>query len=193
MKNLHHSEFYLKSVTLEDVPGHGRIQFVCNSWVYPAKHYNYDRIFFSNQTYLPSNTPEPLQKYREEELANLRGNGEGERQEWDRIYDYDYYNDLGDPDKGEEYARPILGGSSEYPYPRRGRTDRPPTNTHPNTESRLPAVMGLDIYVPRDERFGHLKMSDYLAYGLKTITQFLVPELKSLFDSTPDEFDYFKD
>ncbi|KAK6911550.1 PLAT/LH2 domain, partial [Dillenia turbinata] len=193
IRNLHHSEFYLKSVTLEDVPGHGRIHFVCNSWVYPAKNYNYDRIFFANQTYLPSNTPEPLRKYREDELANLRGNGEGERQEWDRVYDYDYYNDLGDPDKGEEYARPVLGGSSEYPYPRRGRTGRPPTKTDPNTEGRLPAVMGLDIYVPRDERFGHLKMSDFLAYGLKTITQVLVPELKSLFDSTPDEFDNFKD
>ncbi|KAK6915577.1 Lipoxygenase, C-terminal [Dillenia turbinata] len=180
--NLHHSEFYLKSVTLEDVPGHGRIHFV----FYPAKYHNYDRIFFANQTYLPSNTPGPLQKYREEELANLRGNGEGERQEWGKVYDYDYYNDLGDPDKGEAYARPVLGGSSEYPYPRRGRTG-------PNTESRLPAVMGLDIYVPRDERFGRLKMSDFLAYGLKSITQFLVPELKSLFDSTPDEFDNFKD
>ncbi|KAI9187222.1 hypothetical protein LWI28_025710 [Acer negundo] len=49
IKNNHHSEFYLKTLTLDDVPGQGRIHFVCNSWVYPAKHYKYDRVFFTNQ------------------------------------------------------------------------------------------------------------------------------------------------
>lgn len=50
VKNHHHSEFFLKSVTLpEGVSGDGnRIHFVCNSWVYPVKKYKYDRIFFSN-------------------------------------------------------------------------------------------------------------------------------------------------
>src|SRR4051812_19346630 len=45
VKNHHHSEFYLKSLTLENFPGKGRIIFVCNSWVYPVKYYNYDRVF----------------------------------------------------------------------------------------------------------------------------------------------------
>jgi linoleate 9S-lipoxygenase len=53
--------------------------------------------------------------------------------------------------------------------------------------------MSLNIYVPRDERFGHLKMSDFLAYALKAVAQFLKPELESLFDSTPSEFDSFQD
>ncbi|KAI4367853.1 hypothetical protein MLD38_016477 [Melastoma candidum] len=193
VSNNHQSEFYLRAVTLEDVPGHGRVHFVCNSWVYPAHKSKRDRIFFSNNTYLPGQTPAPLVKYREEELSSLRGDGTGELKEWDRVYDYAYYNDLGDPDKGPDYARPVLGGSAEYPYPRRGRTGRPPTKEDPNSESRLPLLTSLSIYVPRDERFGHLKMSDFLAYSLKSIGQFVKPELESLFDKTPNEFDSFQD
>ncbi|KAF3454480.1 hypothetical protein FNV43_RR04927 [Rhamnella rubrinervis] len=193
IRNEHHSEFYLKTVTLEDVPGQGQMNFVCNSWVYPADKYKKDRVFFTNKTYLPSETPVPLCKYREEELIHLRGDGTGELQEWDRVYDYALYNDLGNPDKGPKHVRPVLGGSTAYPYPRRGRTGRPPTNADPNSERRLMLLMSLNIYVPRDERFGHLKMSDFLAYALKSIGQFLKPELEAVFDKTPNEFDSFED
>ncbi|WMV11968.1 hypothetical protein MTR67_005353 [Solanum verrucosum] len=193
INNFHLNEFFLKSLTLEDVPNHGKIHFICNSWIYPASKYKSDRIFFANQAYLPSDTPEPLRKYRENELVTLRGDGTGKLEEWDRVYDYAYYNDLGDPDKGKEYARPVLGGSSEYPYPRRGRTGREPTKTDPNSESRVPSLMSLDIYVPRDERFGHVKMSDFLTFFLKSIMQTLLPGFEGLFDNTPNEFDSFED
>ncbi|KAJ6682993.1 LIPOXYGENASE [Salix koriyanagi] len=193
IRNNHHSEFYLKTVTLEDVPGQGRFHFVCNSWIYPAKRYSYDRIFFTSKTCLPQDTDGPLRKYREEELVKLRGDGKGELKEWDRVYDYAYYNDLGDPDEGTKYVRPVLGGSSEYPYPRRGRTGRAATESDPNTESRLPLLMGLNIYVPRDERFGHLRMADFLGYALKLVAQVVKPGLEGLFDSTPLEFDSFDD
>ncbi|XP_020244165.1 probable linoleate 9S-lipoxygenase 4 [Asparagus officinalis] len=138
--------------------------------------------------------PETLRQYREEELHHLRGDYvTGELQEHDRVYGYAYYNDLGDPDKGPASARPVIGGSKEYPYPRRGRTGRPPTQTDPKSESRLPLV-SLDIYVPRDERFGHLKMSDFLAYALKSVTRALLPTLDALyFDETAMEFDSFED
>lgn len=72
------------------------------------------------QSYLTSNTPEPLRKYREDELNNLRGDGKAELQPWDRVYDYALYNDLGS-------TRPVLGNSAVLPYPRRGRTGRKPT------------------------------------------------------------------
>ncbi|GJU46365.1 probable linoleate 9S-lipoxygenase 5 [Tanacetum coccineum] len=193
IKNDHHSEFFLKSLTLEEVPGHGQVHFVCNSWVYPMKHYTKDRVFFANKAYLPSETPELLRPYREEELVILRGNGSGELKEWDRVYDYAFYNDLGDPDNNLDDARPVLGGSSEYPYPRRGRTGRPSTTSDPKTESRLPLRKSLSIYVPRDERFGQLKLSDFLGSGVKSISQFLVSELQALTDSTHDEFDTLED
>ncbi|GAB2266629.1 hypothetical protein Dimus_001625 [Dionaea muscipula] len=198
IKNHHRSQFYLKTLTLEDVPAaaaHGtnrNIHFVCNSWVYPVYRYKYDRVFFANKTYLPGDTPEPLRKYREQELINLRGNGNGMLKEWDRVYDYAPYNDLGSPDKGREYARPCLGESKEFPYPRRGRTGRGTTKTDPSTESRL-SLLSLDIYVPRDERFGHLKISDFLACALKSIVQVLLPELRAICDKTSNEFDSFED
>ncbi|KAH9301870.1 hypothetical protein KI387_013453, partial [Taxus chinensis] len=191
IRNLHRHEFFLKSLTIE-IPEQGKVHFVCNSWVYPVSKYNRDRVFFSNKSYLPAGTPQALIKLRNEELESLRGNGTGQREEWDRIYDYDVYNDLGEPHKGDDYRRPVLGGSTEFPYPRRGRTGRPPNKKDPATESRLP-FLSLNIYVPRDERFGHLKMSDFLAYGLKSLVQILVPELKTIFDSTPDDFDSFED
>ena len=53
--------------------------------------------------------------------------------------------------------------------------------------------MSLNIYVPRDERFGHIKMSDFLAYLLKALVQFVLPEFEALCDSTPNEFDSFQD
>ncbi|CAH2053028.1 unnamed protein product [Thlaspi arvense] len=195
IKNHHHSQFYLKSVTLRNFPGGegGPIHFVCNSWIYPNHRYRSDRVFFSNKAYLPSKTPKLIKELREEELKNLRGNEKGgELKEWDRVYDYAYYNDLGAPDKGLDSARPVLGGSPEFPYPRRGKTGRKPTKTDPKSESRL-ALLNLNIYVPRDERFSHVKFSDFLAYALKSVTQVLVPEIASLCDKTINEFDSFED
>jgi len=49
IKNYTQAEFYLVSLTLEDIPGHDSITFLCNSWVYNAKQYRKDRIFFANK------------------------------------------------------------------------------------------------------------------------------------------------
>lgn len=62
----------------------------------------------------------------------------------------------------------------------------------PNTESRLP-LLDLNIYVPRDERFGHLKMSDFLGYSLKAIVEGVLPIIRTYVDTTPKEFDSFQD
>lgn len=54
-------------------------------------------------------------------------------------------------------------------------------------------LISFDIYVPRDERFSHIKFSDFLAYALKSLGQIIVPEINALFDKTPGEFDTFQD
>jgi len=48
IKNFMTDEFFLVSVKLEDIPNHGTINFVCNSWVYNFKSYKKNRIFFVN-------------------------------------------------------------------------------------------------------------------------------------------------
>lgn len=80
------------------------------------------------QACLPSQTPPGIKDLRHEDLLSIRGNGKGERKPYDRIYDYDLYNDLGNPDKDKDLARPVLG-CEERPYPRRCRTGRPPTKS----------------------------------------------------------------
>lgn len=106
-------------------------------------------------SYLPSQTPRGVKNLRKEELKAIRGNGRGERKEWERVYDYDVYNDLGDPDNDPATRRPVLGGRGR-PYPRRCRTGRRRCRTDPSSESP-PAKDGAGIYVPRDEAFTERK------------------------------------
>lgn len=85
---------------------------------------------------MPARTPPGLVKLRNEDLENLRGkrgekDGEeeedmNERHAFERIYNYDVYNDLGNTDEDMELKRPVLGGPGR-PYPRRCRTGRPPS------------------------------------------------------------------
>ncbi|KAF8769079.1 hypothetical protein HU200_006955 [Digitaria exilis] len=198
VNNRRRDEFFLKTLTLEGVPGKGTVVFIANSWIYPHKFYSHDRIFFTNDSYLPSKMPAPLVPYRQNELRILRSDdNHGPYREHDRVYRYDYYNDLGWPDGGEDRARPILGGSQERPYPRRGRTGRPPTKTDPNSESRLILLDGLEIYVPCDERFRKLKRGDTdVYYRLMANHKFIISAVslsRALFDDSPTEFDSFED
>ncbi|CAO2167342.1 unnamed protein product [Urochloa humidicola] len=192
VKNNHASEFFLKTITLDDVPGRGTVVFVANSWIYPQSKYRYNRVFFTSDPYLPSQMPAALMPYRDDELRNLRGDDQpGPYQVHDRVYRYDVYNDIGLPDS--KNPRPTLGGSDDLPYPRRCRTGRKPTKTDPSCESRLMLLDPRDIYVPRDERFGHIKKSDFYGYTIKALVNAVVPGIRTYVDITPGEYDSFKD
>jgi len=151
--NDHEHEMFIKDVeVLRDGDKSTAVYLDCESWVIDnEKNGNDDRrVFFPLKSYLPSETPKGLQRLRKSELEAIRGNGRGERVKSDRIYDYDVYNDLGDPSN----PRPVLGGSAEFPYPRRCRTGRP-KNNRDSTETRVKEAS--DIYVPRDEAFSESK------------------------------------
>uniref|UniRef100_A0A3N7G2T8 Lipoxygenase n=1 Tax=Populus trichocarpa TaxID=3694 RepID=A0A3N7G2T8_POPTR len=189
MKNQHKHKFFLESVTLE-IPDNQIIYFDCRSWVYPFQKTKSERLFFSNNSYLPNHTPSALVELRKLELVSLRGDGKQVRKEWDRIYDYDYYNDLCNPDKGQEHIRPVLGGSELHPYPRRVRTGHPPSNTEPSTESRTETI-NLDIYVPPDERFSPKKLSEFISNSIQATVHFIITEADSLFKQDSSSFESF--
>ncbi|CAO2044062.1 unnamed protein product [Urochloa humidicola] len=153
-----HSDFpvYLKQLSVPSGFGAGAVRhFACNGWVYPVDKHPY-RLFFTNDACVKEKTPSALLGYREDELSLLRGEGESADrpfQPWDRVYDYALYNDLGNPDLRKDLARPVLGGSQEYPYPRRLKTGRPAAKTDPLTETRAP--LDEELYVPCDERVAY--------------------------------------
>ncbi|XP_052186308.1 linoleate 9S-lipoxygenase 5-like isoform X2 [Diospyros lotus] len=178
IKNQHKHKFYLQSATLR-IPGNHVVHFDCNSWIYPIHQTKTGRVFFSNTSYLPNQTPKALVELRNEELNSLRGEGTRERKEWERSYGYDFYNDLGNPAKGPEGIRPVLGGSAKYPYPRRGRTGCPGNNQDHATERKEETVR-LDVYVPPDERLSPKKLSALISKAVRAAVQFLLPEIKLL-------------
>ncbi|XP_010261840.1 PREDICTED: linoleate 13S-lipoxygenase 3-1, chloroplastic-like [Nelumbo nucifera] len=187
VSNKHQKEFFLENITIEGFAC-GPVHFACNSWVQSTKDHPGSRIFFSNKPYLPWETPDGLKELREKELRGLRGDGKGARKLSDRIYDYDTYKDLGNPDKGVEFSRATLGGE-DIPYPRRCRTGRPPTETDMNAESR--AEKPVPIYVPRDEAFEESKQKTFSVGRLKAVLHNLIP---SLFASlSADDNHDFKD
>ncbi|XP_024985318.1 linoleate 13S-lipoxygenase 2-1, chloroplastic-like [Cynara cardunculus var. scolymus] len=139
-------------------------------------------------SYLPSKTPAGLKSLREKDLESLRGNGEGQRKSFERIYDYDTYNDLGDPDTSSDLARPVLGGQ-KYQYPRRCRTGRERTSTEPWSESRTT----LPFYVPRDEDFSEIKAITFGATTFYSVLHALEPTIDSAFTGENKGFSSFTD
>ncbi|KAA8549576.1 hypothetical protein F0562_001406 [Nyssa sinensis] len=184
VENEHHKEMYLKNIVLEGFPN-GAVNVTCNSWVQPKFDNPEKRIFFTDKSYLPSQTPSGLKRLREEELKNLRGNGQGERNTADRIYDYDVYNDIGDPDSSADLARPVLGGKA-HPYPRRCRTGYPRTKTDPLSESRSGVP-----YVPRDEAFSEVKNLTFSAKTVFSALHALLPSLETAIVDSELGFPYF--
>ncbi|KAL4591418.1 hypothetical protein LXL04_004381 [Taraxacum kok-saghyz] len=149
-----------------------------------------------------------MKSLREKDLESLRGNGDGERKSFERIYDYDTYNDLADPDTSLDLARPVLGGE-KCPYPRRCRTGREMTSTgsiyssrylnhlefrvcgitDPYTESRTT----LPFYVPRDEDFSEIKEISFGARILYNVIHAIIPTLETILTVRDKGFLLFRD
>ncbi|XP_054791232.1 seed linoleate 9S-lipoxygenase-3-like [Prosopis cineraria] len=190
-------EIFLVSLTVHPIPNltSEPLHFICNSWVDTFNNTQLTRTFFINKSYLPSETTGKVGFYREVELKLLRGDldeTDGVRKEWDRIYDYATYNDLGDVDTSPDLARPTLGGSAEYPYPRRLRTGRPPSQNDPSTESRLPAEEAFNIYVPKDDRFGTQKLYEFVQHFPKSSMNLVKSYVSAELEASGKEFESFE-
>ncbi|KAL5998182.1 Lipoxygenase 6, chloroplastic [Asimina triloba] len=187
--NLHSKELFVVEIVVHGFD-EGPIFFPVNSWIHSRNDNRESRILFSNKVYLPSQTPAGLKDLRREDLISLRGNGKGEHKKFDRIYDYAPYNDLGNPDKDEDLARPVLVGE-ERPYPRRCRTGRPPMKTDSLSESRIEKPR--PVYVPRDEAFEEIKQATFSAGRLKAVLHNLIPSLASALSSSDNPFQCFSE
>ncbi|XP_074272916.1 linoleate 13S-lipoxygenase 2-1, chloroplastic-like [Silene latifolia] len=172
IENEHHKEMYVTQILIHGFIL-GPLRFTCNSWVHPKSQFPHMRIFFPNKSYLPSQTPSGLKRMRDNELKNMRGDGEGERKSFERVYDYDTYNDLGEPDKDADLARPVLGGP-DLPYPRRCRTGRRPSTADPRSETR-----SVSVYVPRDEQFSEIKGTTFSAKTVYSALHAVIPSLET--------------
>ncbi|GKB21828.1 linoleate 13S-lipoxygenase 3-1, chloroplastic-like protein [Tanacetum coccineum] len=130
--------------------------------------------FVTSKPYLSDQTPAGIKLHREKELRDLRGDGTGVRKLSDRIYDYDVYNDLGNPDRGNDFIRPLLGGQKIL-YPRRCRIGRAPSDTDISVESRV--EKRFPLYVPRDEQFDESKQNTFSTSRLKAVLHNLLPSM----------------
>ncbi|KAL5230670.1 hypothetical protein ABZP36_029446 [Zizania latifolia] len=166
----------------------------CNSWVQPKSGEDEGtpgkRVFFANKPSLPGQTPAGLKGYRQRDLEQKRGNGLGEREKDDRVYDYDVYNDLSNPEKDAggmvRGVRPVLGGSKQFPYPRRCRTGRPRSTKDPNSETRRG-----NFYVPRDEEFSEVKNLQFSLKTLQSVFHAAVPVAQSVLIDANQPFPSF--
>ncbi|CDY70606.1 BnaAnng34320D [Brassica napus] len=141
-------------------------------------------------SYLPLKTPEPLKQLRKQELETLQGKNReraGEFEKFERVYDYDVYNDLGSPDKDPELARPILGGLS-HPYPRRCKTGRKPCDKDPSAETRK----ALEFYVPRDEEFTTVKGAQFTGTAVLAALPAVFPQIEAALVDPNMPFPHFK-
>ncbi|CAH1452673.1 unnamed protein product [Lactuca virosa] len=178
---------YSKKMFFKKIVLNNNITFTCESWVASKDDNPEKRIFFTDKSYLPSETPEGLKSLREKDMESLRGNGQGERKSSDRIYDYDVYDDLGAPDLSLSLARPVLGGN-DHPYPRRCRTGRPMSTKDPLSETRTL----LPFYVPSDEDFSEIKEVNFGARALYSVLHAVVPTLDAIITDKDKGFPLFR-
>ncbi|ESW18149.1 hypothetical protein PHAVU_006G016900 [Phaseolus vulgaris] len=181
------NEVFLKTIVLDGF-SNGPLHFICDSWIQPKSQNSQKRVFFANKLYLPSETPSGLRKLRQEELVIIRGNGEGERKNGDRIYDYDVYNDLGDPDTNIDLKRPVLGATTQYPYPRRCRTGRNPSKADSLSEKK-----GSNFYVPRDEVFSEIKQTQFITTTVSSGVSLVLESLDAILSDQDRGFVSFED
>ncbi|KAJ3677647.1 hypothetical protein LUZ60_003371 [Juncus effusus] len=187
IENKHEKEIFIQDMILKNNAGATVVTISCNSWIQPKSNSSDKRIFFTaSKSYLPDETPEGLLELRKRELELKRGNGKGERKSSDRIYDYEFYNDLGEPDEKDK-NRVVLGGTKEFPYPRRCRTGRPLSKKDSRFETK-----SKELYTPRDERFSEVKRQQFSSNTFRAALMAAGPSIQGVVTDTTSRFPSFR-
>eukprot|EP00245_Coleochaete_scutata_P002442 TRINITY_DN1320_c0_g5_i1.p1 TRINITY_DN1320_c0_g5~~TRINITY_DN1320_c0_g5_i1.p1 ORF type:complete len:954 (-),score=179.98 TRINITY_DN1320_c0_g5_i1:764-3625(-) len=186
-------------LTPPDDAGQQPITFAVNSNIH---HKQGPRVFFDDKPRLPAQTSKFLEKFRAFELSELRGKKElSNPTDWDRVYQYDVYNDLGNPTEAKT-SRPVLGGfvyegdvfdkngnpntpkagkgeGRKIGFPRRLRTGRGFYKTplgNSTLYENLVTKQQPDYWLPLDEKFDALKAANFS----RTRTLYLLSLVKAI-------------
>ncbi|KAK4419554.1 Linoleate 13S-lipoxygenase 3-1, chloroplastic [Sesamum alatum] len=170
VRSQHRDEFFLMSVTVEKI-----VRFSCRSWIQPEKAGSEMRLFFSDKACLPCQTPTGLVELRQRELKDLCGDGTGLRLPSDRIYDYDVYNDLGNPDKGTDYARPTLGGERSRILEGVDLDDLLQPMFAADVSAELPPSPSIPAYVSQRQEIRGAEKRIYVSWKEECILRNIIP------------------
>ncbi|WIA15496.1 hypothetical protein OEZ85_002133 [Tetradesmus obliquus] len=173
------SRLFLKVVTLRAASS--TVTFIANTYISTEQG---ERQFirddaFSNPELAKEKVQEVLIELMAEELLLLRGEGANQNQaldlprsDPDRIYRYAIYNDLGgDVAKTPKNIRQPLGGSAEFPYPRRLDTNRKPViiDGKPSIFEQPPATADAALVNPGVFRSILASIAEKLPPGLRAL------------------------
>ncbi|KAK4357604.1 hypothetical protein RND71_023214 [Anisodus tanguticus] len=190
--NFHDKEVHLVQIVIHGFD-EGPLTFPANTWIHSWKDDPESRTIFRNQAYLPYQTAPGIRDLRREDLLKIRGNGKGERKQHERVYDYALYNDLGNPNKSNDLARPVFGGD-ERPYPRRYSFGRPGLQLLLKTIiAQSIAESPHPVYVPRDEAFEEIKQNTLSTKRWNGLMHNLIPAIVAKFSSPNIPFNSFSD
>ncbi|RRT84554.1 hypothetical protein B296_00004079, partial [Ensete ventricosum] len=215
VKNRGRREFFLKSVTLE-VSENRCVHFDCNSWVYPIIKTNADRLFFANTVScsvplicaIATARPVSLHHHLAIDVFDYRATCQVRHRHPCRVSGkrsslISEGTAEGRGRNGNAYM--TMTATMIWETQRKDIITTDPyweeqgaTHTLADAEQEDPLALktrkkliNLDFYVPPDDRFSPVKLSEFISNSIRAIVHFVIPEVKSVFEGSIRNFESF--